>query len=65
MYYYCLFTTRCLQNNPENFVIAGFYLEVRLDNLKMGKRVFVVGVGMTNFEKPGKRPDFDYPDMVR
>jgi acetyl-CoA acetyltransferase len=27
-------------------------------------RVFVVGVGMTNFEKPGRR-DWDYPDMVR
>lgn len=30
----------------------------------MGKRVFVVGVGMTKFEKPGKR-DWDYPDMGR
>ena len=28
-------------------------------------RVFVVGVGMTKFEKPGSREDFDYPDMVR
>ena len=28
----------------------------------MGERVFVVGVGMTKFEKPGKR-DWDYPDM--
>jgi acetyl-CoA acyltransferase len=30
----------------------------------MGERVFVVGVGMTKFEKPGSR-DWDYPDMVR
>ncbi|KAM6456423.1 sterol carrier protein 2 [Liasis olivaceus] len=29
------------------------------------KRVFVVGVGMTKFEKPGHRKDFDYPDMVK
>ena len=30
----------------------------------MGKKVFVVGVGMTKFEKPGSK-DWDYPDMVR
>ncbi|MBX3127890.1 MAG: lipid-transfer protein [Polyangiaceae bacterium] len=29
----------------------------------MGRKVFVVGVGMTKFEKPGAR-DWDYPDMV-
>ncbi|XP_078574212.1 sterol carrier protein 2-like isoform X1 [Branchiostoma floridae x Branchiostoma japonicum] len=29
------------------------------------RRVFVVGVGMTKFEKPGRREDFDYPDMAR
>ncbi|XP_049783353.1 sterol carrier protein 2 [Schistocerca cancellata] len=29
------------------------------------KRVFVVGVGMTKFEKPGRRDDFDYPQMVK
>jgi acetyl-CoA acetyltransferase len=28
----------------------------------MGEKVFVVGVGMTKFEKPGAR-DWDYPDM--
>jgi hypothetical protein len=28
----------------------------------MGRRVFVVGVGMIKFEKPGKR-DWDYPKM--
>lgn len=30
----------------------------------MSQRVFVVGVGLTRFEKPGARPDWDYPDMV-
>ena len=30
----------------------------------MGRRVFVVGVGMTKFEKPGSR-QWDYPDMAR
>jgi acetyl-CoA acetyltransferase len=30
----------------------------------MGRKVFVVGVGMTKFEKPGSR-DWDYPDMAR
>ncbi|MFH5207673.1 lipid-transfer protein [Antrihabitans sp. NCIMB 15449] len=29
-----------------------------------GNRVFVVGVGMTKFEKPGSR-EWDYPDMAR
>lgn len=32
---------------------------------RRGRRVFVVGVGMTKFEKPGRREQFDYPDMVR
>jgi len=27
-------------------------------------RVFVVGVGMTKFEKPGRRENWDYPDMA-
>jgi sterol carrier protein 2 len=30
----------------------------------MGRKVFVVGVGMTKFEKPGSR-DWDYPDMAQ
>ncbi len=30
----------------------------------MGKKVFVIGVGMTKFEKPGSK-DWDYPDMAR
>ncbi|KAJ8669291.1 hypothetical protein QAD02_000550 [Eretmocerus hayati] len=28
-------------------------------------KVYVVGVGMTKFEKPGRRDDFDYPDMAK
>jgi acetyl-CoA acetyltransferase len=31
----------------------------------MPERVYVVGVGMTDFVKPSARPDWDYPDMVR
>lgn len=27
--------------------------------------MFVVGVGMTKFEKPGRRENFDYPDMAK
>ncbi len=30
----------------------------------MGSKVYVVGVGMTKFEKPGAR-EWDYPDMAR
>ncbi len=30
----------------------------------MSERVFVIGVGMTKFEKPGSK-DWDYPDMGR
>ncbi|WIM86777.1 lipid-transfer protein [Candidatus Mycobacterium wuenschmannii] len=32
---------------------------------KNAHKVFVVGVGMTKFEKPGRREDWDYPDMAR
>lgn len=32
-------------------------------NQKKKQRVFVVGVGMTKFEKPGSK-QWDYPDMV-
>lgn len=28
-------------------------------------RVFVIGVGMTKFDKPGARGDLDYPDMAK
>ena len=28
-------------------------------------KAYVIGVGMTKFEKPGRREDFDYPDMAR
>ncbi|XP_060594027.1 sterol carrier protein 2-like, partial [Ruditapes philippinarum] len=29
------------------------------------RKVYVVGVGMTKFEKPGRRENFDYPDMAK
>lgn len=33
---------------------------------KMGvPKVYVVGVGMTKFEKPGRRENFDYPQMAK
>jgi acetyl-CoA acyltransferase len=28
-------------------------------------RVYVIGVGMTKFEKPGRREDWDYPQMAK
>jgi sterol carrier protein 2 len=28
------------------------------------RKVYVIGVGMTKFEKPGRRENFDYPDMA-
>ena len=31
----------------------------------MSNRVYVIGVGMTKFEKPGRRENWDYPDMAR
>ncbi len=31
----------------------------------MGERVYVIGVGMTRFEKPSARPDWDYPEMAQ
>jgi len=32
---------------------------------KRSDKVYVVGVGMTKFEKPGRREGWDYPDMAR
>lgn len=31
----------------------------------MPNKVYVVGVGMTKFEKPGRKEGWDYPDMAR
>ncbi|XP_068196563.1 sterol carrier protein 2 isoform X1 [Antennarius striatus] len=33
--------------------------------LKKSNRVFVIGVGMTKFDKPGARGDCDYPDLAK
>jgi len=30
----------------------------------MGRKVYVIGVGMTKFEKPGSK-QWDYPDMAK
>jgi len=30
----------------------------------MGRKVYVIGVGMTKFEKPGSKT-WDYPDMAK
>lgn len=31
----------------------------------MSNKVYVIGVGLTKFEKPGRRQGWDYPDMAR
>jgi sterol carrier protein 2 len=31
----------------------------------MSRKVYVIGVGMTKFEKPGAREGWDYPDMAK
>lgn len=28
-------------------------------------KIYVIGVGMTKFEKPGRRDNFDYPEMAK
>lgn len=33
--------------------------------MQRSPRVFVIGCGMTKFEKPGRRANFDYPEMVK
>jgi acetyl-CoA acetyltransferase len=33
--------------------------------MKSNGRAFVVGVGMTKFEKPGRREEWDYPQMAK
>ncbi|XP_022068467.1 sterol carrier protein 2 [Acanthochromis polyacanthus] len=33
--------------------------------LRKSNRVFVIGVGMTKFDKPGARANYDYPDMAK
>lgn len=44
----------------------GVTSSLRESIVSIGKnRVFVVGVGMTKFEKPGRREGWDYPDMAR
>src|SRR5699024_8223114 len=40
------------------------HMESGNNGRRFGRRVFVVGAGMTDFDKPGGR-DWDYPDMAR
>ena len=37
----------------------------RILRRQFANRVYVVGVGMTKFEKPGSRKDFDYDNMAK
>lgn len=45
--------------------MAGVGITSRILHRTFSNRVFVVGVGMTKFEKPGSRKNFDYPDMAK
>ncbi len=36
-----------------------------MPNQGSSNKVYVIGVGMTKFEKPGRREGWDYPDMAR
>jgi acetyl-CoA acetyltransferase len=44
--------------------MVGVELDSVLEASLMANRTFVVGVGMTKFEKPGSR-EWDYPDMAK
>jgi len=52
---------RLLSLLPAASRVARTFSTARAD---MGK-TYVVGVGMTKFEKPGRREEFDYPDMAK
>ncbi|KAI1883149.1 hypothetical protein AGOR_G00242250 [Albula goreensis] len=54
----------CLSLRPCTFRSNANTLQI-LKNMSPKNRVFVVGVGMTKFEKPGARDEFDYPDMAK
>jgi acetyl-CoA acetyltransferase len=51
------------RRKKQTSVPAGKWASERED-VSVGTKVFVIGVGMTKFEKPGSR-DWDYHDMVR
>jgi acetyl-CoA acetyltransferase len=46
-------------------MITGAALTLGQKEATMGRKVFVVGVGMTKFEKPGAREGWDYPEMAK
>ena len=39
--------------------------DIITSNYSTSWKAYVIGVGMTKFEKPGRREDFYYPDMAR
>src|SRR5512135_3373986 len=46
-------------------MVRGSYFKPhRQRRITMSRKVFVIGVGMTKFEKPGSR-NWDYPDMAK
>src|SRR4029079_6402632 len=61
-------TRRCSRNSPPDSAASVGNLDSPLALCfcrQMANKVFVVGVGMTKFEKPGRREGWDYPDMAR
>jgi len=50
-----------ISSSAKRINLARGFSTARVD---MGK-TYVVGVGMTKFEKPGRRENFDYPDMAK
>jgi acetyl-CoA acyltransferase len=39
--------------------------QLKSTEVLMSNKVYVIGVGMTKFEKPGRREGWDYPEMAR
>ncbi|GAB1597492.1 non-specific lipid-transfer protein-like [Argonauta hians] len=44
--------------------MAPLHASRSLNSSSSNNNVYVIGVGMTKFEKPGSRENFDYPDMA-
>ncbi|KAL0966514.1 hypothetical protein UPYG_G00296190 [Umbra pygmaea] len=59
-----LLRSRTFQSENLSFYPLGTRLIATGRMAPQKNRVFVIGVGMTKFEKPGKE-DFDYPDMAK
>jgi sterol carrier protein 2 len=52
-----------MESNFPLFFIS--FLLLQISNMVQKLKVYVVGVGMTKFEKAGRRNDFDYPEMAK